>query len=465
MVTDAVLHDLRRALDPPGLLLPSQDLSRYETSPNRMHGRAALVIRPRTAADVRAVLRVCREHRLSVVPQGANSGLVGGGLPDGTSAQAVLSTERMLDRFELDTDGRTLTVSAGWTLDEINARLAPVGLQLPIEVGSSPAVGGMIATNTAGSNVLRYGDVRRRLLGVQAVVADADLTVIDTLSPLRKQNEGLDVTQLFVGTEGVYGVVTAGTFDLAPLPASTATAWLDVPDPALLPTVLREFEHRAGEWLTAFELASASAVNLLRNRHAHLLSRVPAGHHDHGHDRVLVEIGAASDSAEDLLLTTLESLAAGGAVADTVVGAPDRLWEVRHTIPTITEQMHPVTSFDISAPRSALTALRADLKDRLAAAHPDITPVELSHYGDGGLHLILPLPAGVAADAAAVDGIRRLVFDTVVHDHAGSFSAEHGIGPKNADAYARYVPQPVQNLARVLKHQLDPLGILGWRVR
>ncbi|MCQ0006647.1 FAD-binding oxidoreductase [Actinomadura madurae] len=459
MVPAEALTTLSETLDSSGLLLPPLDLSRYEIAPNNLRGRAGAVIRPRTVEEVRAVLGVCREHRLRVVPQGANSGLVGSGLPDPTGTQAVLSTDRMRGRFEVDEDGRTLTASAGWTLDEINARLAPARLHLPIEVGSSPSVGGMVATNTAGSNVLRHGDVRRRLLGVQAVIADGGLTVIDTLAPLRKRNEGLDATQLFVGTEGAYGVVTAASFELAPLPASRAAAWLQIPDPAGLSAVLREFEHRAGEWLSAFELASATAVHLLDDRYPHLLTRVPAG----DHDSVLVEIGAADGSAEEVLLAAIDALCDRGDVGDAVVGAPDRLWEVRHTIPAITERMDPVAAFDISAPRGGLTALRAELGTRLARHHPGITPIELGHYGDGGLHLILPLPSDIAADQDGLRELRNLVFDTVVRDFGGSFSAEHGVGPKNADVYARYVPAPIQRIAECLKRELDPAGVLGWR--
>jgi FAD/FMN-containing dehydrogenase len=457
VTADDVVFALREALDPAGLLLPPENLARYEVAPNGLRGRAAAVVRPRTVDDVRAVLRVCRAHRARLVPQGANSGLVGSGLPDGSGTQLVLSTERMRERFDVDADARTLTASAGWTLGEINDRISGLRLRLPVEVGSNPSVGGMVSTNTAGSNVVRYGDVRRRLLGVEAVTADDGLTVIDTLAPLRKQNEGLDVGQLFVATEGAYGVVTAASLELAPVPASRAAAWLSIPDPAQLPDVLREFEHRVGEWLTAFELASASAVALLRD--SPLLNRVPAG----DHDRVLVEIGAATGTAEELLLTTLEQLCDQGAVGDVVVGDPNRLWEVRHKIPEITERMDPVASFDISSPRSELTELRAELATRLTRAWPTIRAIELGHYADGGLHLILPLPPDVAADPAAVPAIRRLVLDTVVNEFGGSFSAEHGVGPKNADAYLRYVPEPVRLLADDLKRRLDPYGILGWR--
>ena len=452
----SVHEALLSAVGAAGLLLPPRDLRRYEVGPNRREGRAAAVIRPRTVEEVRAVLAICQEHRLRIVPQGANSGLVGSGLPDLTGTQAVLSTERLRDRWEVDEDGRVLTASAGWTLDEINERLAGSGLRLPIEVGSSPSVGGMVSTNTAGSTVLRHGDVRRRLLGVQAVVADPERSVIDTLAPLRKQNEGFDVSQLFIGTEGAYGVVTAATFELAVEPTSRAAAWLAIPDPARLPEVLREFERRVGDWLTAFELASPIAVRLLAEPYAHLLRRVPS----RNHDVVLVEVGATDHTAEERLLAVLESLTGTGAVADVIVGDPASLWEVRHTIPLITEQMTPVISFDVSTSRGALTALRAALAAKLARAHPEITPIELGHYGDGGLHLILPLPRSQAGDT---EDLRRLVLDTVVHEFGGSFSAEHGIGPKNADVYARYVPTPIRDIAQSLKHRLDPHDILGWR--
>jgi D-lactate dehydrogenase (cytochrome) len=457
-MAENVLDALRRALGPDGVLAPPDDLTRYEVSPNGLAGSAAAVVRPSTTEEVRSVLGVCREHRLRVVAQGANSGLVGSGLPDHSGGQLVLSTERLLDTFDLDEDARTLTVSAGWTLDEINMRLAPSRLRLPIEVGSSPAVGGMVSTNTAGSNAVRYGDARRRLLGLRVVVPDAGLTVLDTLAPLRKRNEGLDVGALFVGTEGRYGIVTAASFELAPAPTSRAAAWLGIPDPAALFTVLREFEHSAGEWLTAFELASASAVHLLDDAYPHLLARVPPG----DNDRVLVEIGAATGAAEDMLLAAIEVLVESGAVGAAVVAEPAALWEVRHTIPLITERMDPVASFDIATTRSALTAMRGELRARLAARYPAITPVELGHYGDGGLHLILPLPH-VLADQDTRGALRELVFDTVVRDFAGSFSAEHGVGPKNADAYRRYVSQPVRDLAAILKHHLDPDDILGWR--
>ncbi|MEV0085853.1 FAD-binding oxidoreductase [Saccharopolyspora sp. NPDC050642] len=451
------LAELRSIVGAAGLLPPDADLRRYEIAPNLLTGAAAFLVRPSTVDEVRAVLAWARENATRLVVQGANSGLVGAGLPDASGGWGVLSTERLREPFSVDPRARTLTAGAGWRLDEINERLAEHSLQLPVEVGSSPSVGGMVATNTAGSHVIRYGDVRRRLLGVQAVVPDDRGTVFDRLKPLRKCNEGLDVSQLFVGTGGEYGVVTAASVELAPLPRSRAAAWLAVEEDRM-PDVLNVFEHSCAEWLSACEVASPSALALLADRHGALLRRVPSPQHH----AMLVEVGAPDGSAEERLLAVLADLDERGWLIGAQVGGPAEMWQVRHTIPEITERMSPVWSFDVSTPRSEIAAFRRDVLARLAARHPEITPIELGHYGDGGLHLILPLPVQVAADPDAVDGVRRLVYDTAVRDHGGTFSAEHGIGPKNADMYRRYVSEDVRELSAALKRRFDPDGILGW---
>ena len=441
-----------------GVLTPDDDLARYQESPNNLAGIAALVVRPASVDEVCRVLATCRTHGARVVPQGANTGLVGAGLPDDSGTQVILSTERMRQTFDLDLDSRTLTVSAGWRLSDVNQRLAESGLRLPIEVGSDPSVGGMVSTNIAGSNVIRYGDARRRTLGVQAVLADPDTTVLDLLRPLRKQNEGFDLTQLFIGTGGTFGIVTAVSFELVYAPSSRATAWIAIPDGRTLPRVLRTFERRCGEWLTAFELVSRSAVALLAANHAALVKRLPPA----DGDRVLVEVGTSWGAAQDILVDVLRELDERGLIGDTVVGPPEELWEVRHVIPTITERMSPVLSFDVATPRGKLNEFRTTVIERIAARHPDLVPVELGHYGDGGLHLILPLtPATDSPDARSA--LVQLVYDTAVLDFDGTFSAEHGVGPKNADTYLRLTPPAARALTDRIREAADPAGILGWR--
>ncbi|MFZ3599431.1 FAD-binding oxidoreductase [Streptomyces sp. BH104] len=449
----AALDELRELIGPAGLLTTASDLTRYETAPNRLSGRAAFVARPADTGEVAEVLDWAHRNRIRLVPQGANSGLVGGGLPDDSG---VLATERLRGRFDVDVDGRTLLASSGWNLDEINERLAPDGLHLPVEVGSSPSVGGMVSTNTAGSHVIKYGDVRSRVLGVRAVVPDGAGTVLDLLRPLRKCNEGLDLKQVFIGTGGAFGVVTEAALELAPLPASRAAAWLAVPESHLL-DVLTVLERRCGPALSAYEVLSPAAVALLTDHFPHLVHRVPKG----DGFLALAEVAAADDGAEDLLAAALGEVADRGWLGDAKIGPAQHMWEVRHALPQVTERMDPVLSLDLAAPRSRIAACRRDVVARLGQLHPDIEPIELGHYGDGGIHLILPLPEHIAADKAAVDALRMFVYDIVVREHGGTFSAEHGVGPKNQDAYLRYVPQQVRTVAQLLKEQFDPRGILG----
>ncbi|MFE7354363.1 FAD-binding oxidoreductase [Streptomyces sp. NPDC057543] len=449
----AALDELGELVGPAGLLTTASDLARYEHAPNGLSGRAAFAVRPADTAQVAAVLDWAHRHRIRLVPQGANSGLVAAALPDDTG---VLSTERLRGTFDIDVAGRTLVVSAGWNLDEINERLAADGLHLPVEVGSSPSAGGMVSTNTAGSHLIKYGDVRSRVLGLRAAVPDGARTVLDLLRPLRKRNEGLDLKQVFIGTAGAYGVVTEAAFELAPLPASRAAAWLAVPEHHLL-DVLTDLESRCGPALSAYEVVSPAAVRLLANHFSQLTHRVP----DSDGFLVLVEIAAADDQAGDLLTAGLEEATDRGWLTDARVGPAHHMWEVRHAIPEITERMDPVLSLDLAAPRSRIAACRADVVAQLALSYAHIEPIELGHYGDGGIHMILPLPESVAADRDAVNALRMFVYDIVVHRHGGTFSAEHGIGPKNYDAYLRYVPEQVRMVAGLLKSHLDPRDVLG----
>jgi FAD/FMN-containing dehydrogenase len=220
--------------------------------------------------------------------------------------------------------------------------------------------------------------------------------------------------------------------------------------------VLRQFERGVGEWLSAFELASDSAVRLLQSDYPELVGRLPAG----TEDRILVEIGAANDQAEELMLSVLQLLDDRGLMADSVLGSPAGLWQVRHTIPLITEQMDPVVSFDIAVPRSSLHAARDLLRLRVRDIEPDVAPIDLGHVGDGGLHFILPVREATARNPATMAELRQVVFDTVVREFGGTFSAEHGVGRKNLNAYERYVPPEVQTLEDVLKRHMDPNHVL-----
>ena len=438
-----------------GVLTGGDDLSRYEISPNNFDGHATIVVRPGTVEQLRGAIAACASAGLHVLPQGANSGLVGDSVPR-SELDVVISTERLKDVFEVDTVSRTLTASAGWTLSEIGEKLRPHCLRFPIEVGSSPALGGMVSTNTAGSNVIRYGTVRKRLLGVEAVLPYDGQPVVSTLPGLRKRNEGFDVAQLFVGTQGQFGFVTAACLELDPIPAARAAAWIELTDSAGLLPLFERIDEDCGPFLTAFELASANAVRLLRFRFPQLLKRVPSTNHD----CVLAELGTpAAFDAHELLVSALARVDKLAFVGDAIVGPPADLRAVRHTIPVITEKMDSVLSFDVAVPRSAITRLRGELARAVGDRWPQITIIELGHVGDGGLHLILQYERGGLGESSR-SNVSRCVFDVVVGQFGGTISAEHGIGPKNLDAYDAYVDFASRSLRERVRAVCDPDAIM-----
>jgi FAD/FMN-containing dehydrogenase len=457
---------LRSELGRHQVLLPDDGLERYERSVlGDATGRAAFVARPTSTAEVRAVVRWAYRHRVRLVPQSANSGLVHGGIPDGSGTMGVLSLELCKERLEVDRLGRTLTASAGYDLDWLNDHLRGDGLMLPVDVGSSPGVGGMVATNTGGTKVIGYGDVRRLTLGLEVVLADEDATVIDMLGGLRKNNTGLDLKQLFVATGGTYGVVTAATFELVPRPKQVATAWVVVKDDDAAFGLLQLLEADAGEFLTSFESMSGAVLELRRRHNPDLRLPFPAG--SLPDLAILVELSSATPpdlgglSMEELLVGVLDRGAARGHVVDAFLGRPEEMWALRHGID---EPAKEGVAFwvDVSLPRANIAVFRTRLFALAGTRHRDWTVLDLGHYGDGGLHvgLLYPFSRGRPPDPEEAEAFRLGVYELVA-EHGGTFSAEHGIGPYNERYYRRFKDPAVQRLSGELKQLFDPRGILG----
>ena len=427
-------------------------------------GRAAFVARPRTTAEVRHVVRWAYRHRVHLVPQSANSGLVHGGLPDGSGTMGVLSLELCKERLEVDRSARTLTASAGYDLDGLNDHLRSFDLMLPVDVGSSPGVGGMVAANTGGTKVIAYGDVRRLTLGLEVVLADEDATVLDMLGGLRKNNTGLDLKQIFVATGGTYGVVTAATFEVVPRPKQVATAWVAVSGDAGAFALLELLEAQAGAFLTSYESISGKVLEI-RRRHNPAL-RFPFPHDRFPELAMLVELssstppGAGGLSMEELLVDVLDRGAAAGAVVDAYVGPPAEMWALRHDIDEFAKE-GVAYWVDVSVPRSSIAEFRARLFGLAGARFEGWEVLDLGHFGDGGIHvgLLYPFARGVPA-TDETDAFRLAVYDLVA-DLGGTFSAEHGIGPYNERYYHRFKDPAVQRLSGELKRIFDPRGILG----
>lgn len=442
------------------------DLEKYENGWRYGSGKAGMVVRPSSTEGVSRVLAITHALGVRVVAQGANTGLVGASVPDGSGEMLVLSLERLNHRIEIDILDRTVRVEGGVLLSQLNAALAEHGLVFPVDLGADPQIGGMIATNTGGTRLLKYGDVRHNLLGIEVVLADG--TVINAMKGLRKDNTGLDLKHLFTGTFGAFGVVTQAVLNVVPLPCQRATALVGCGNGEAALALLRTLEHRGIEILTAFEVISAEALRAVFAHQPRL--RNPYGHTELPAYTVLVELASTlRDTTLDLSGFLEEVLAAhlegdgGESISEVFLLKPEEAWEIRHHISESLRSEGYVLGLDISVPRSKMPAFTEAVTAWLTGTHPGVRVCDFGHWGDGGTHLNLVWqPEAVAIPREAmVAEIQRKVYDLAVHEFGGSFSAEHGVGPHNQGFYDAYTPETTQNVCAVLKQFFDPAGRLG----
>jgi FAD/FMN-containing dehydrogenase len=461
----AVATALRGVLGEGAVVTEPHELARYEQGWRYGAGKALAAVRPSSTEEVSRVLGFASSRGLRVVPQGANSGLVGGSTPDGSGRMLVLSLERLHRLLEIDPVDRTVTADGGVRLSQLDAALAEKGLLFPIDIGADPTVGGMIATNAAGNRVLRYGDVRQNLLGLEVVLADG--SVLDLMTALRKNNTGLDAKQVFVGTSGVFGVVTRAVLRVAPRPAQRATALVGTAEGAAAMRLLSQLERNVGELLSAFEVISAEALAPVFRYQPRLRSPFGASLPPY---TVLVELstalGADRLSLDELLESTLGAMVEGEAgedVTDVFPGKPTELWDIRHHVSESLRHEGEVLGLDISVPRASMPSFVEAARDLLVPDYPFIRVCDFGHWGDGGVHLNLVWTKEEArrpsADLKAE--LQPLVYDLAVSRFRGSYSAEHGVGPHNQAFYDRYTPALVREICRALKARLDPQDLLG----
>jgi FAD/FMN-containing dehydrogenase len=459
--------DLQRLIGADSVLAPADGIESYQRGYRYGAGRALAVARPATTADLREIVRYCFARDLRLVTQGANTGLVAASTPDDSGDQLIVSLERLRAIEDVNVGDRTARVQAGTRLSALNRQLADSGLFFPIDLGADPSIGGMIASNTGGSRLLRYGDVQRNLLGLEVVLADADATILRDMKGLRKDNSGIDLKQLFVGTGGTFGIISAAQLEAQRLPAQTATALLVPTCQDAIPRLLQALECDAGEFLAAFEGMSANAFEaaLLHNPRI----RNPFEHDGVPAYTVLVELASVlSPDRIDLNEFLGDRLGAylsaqDPLIADGRLGRSEDLWAIRHSISDGVKALGRIIAFDISVPRTQLPALRAELLGAIRTLYPFLRVCDFGHYGDGGDHfnIVWPTDTQPAYDPAKVEAIRDLVYDTVVLRFGGSFSAEHGVGPYNVAYYKRYTSTEERIFAGRLKRLCDPKGILG----
>ena len=441
-----------------------------DIAPYRFDGRGEAggvpdaVVRPDCAEQVSALVAFAAETNLHIVVQGGRTGLMGAGLSrndtrSGRRGDVVLNLDRLNRHIDIDPANRTATVDAGVRLSALNAAAAAHGLFFPIDLGADPSIGGMIAANTGGARLLRYGDVRANLMAIDLVRADAQGTMLSLGAPLWKNNSGLDLKQLLVGSGGSMGIVTRATVALQRLPSVQMTALVALRDAEAALPLLLELEAHFGTLLTAFEGISANAMTAALT-HVPTLHAPFAAVPDYA---VLIELsaGAALDAAmlEEKLGAALEPMmmAADAPIVDIAIDHRGRLWAIRHALAEGLRGAGAVVACDIALRRGDVMRFRSEMAARLAADAPALVPHDFGHIGDGGIHynLVWPHHAG-APDQSVMDHARASVFACVVDEFGGSFSAEHGVGPRNIKHYTRFVASDVRRLSGDIQRLLAP---------
>jgi len=462
-MSEALLRALRDGVGS-AQVLSDGDLSAWELDwRKRFHGRALAVVRPADTAQVAAVLRACAAHGAGVVPQGGNTGLVGGGVPDASGTQVLLSLTRLNRIRGIDAANLTLTAEAGCVLQAVQQAATDAGLMFPLSLAAegSCTIGGNLATNAGGTQVLRFGNARERCLGLEVVTADGQ--VWDGLCGLRKDNTGYDLRDLFIGSEGTLGVITAATLKLEPRPAAVRTALAATASLPQCVALLGLAQARLGAGLTGFEVMNRFSLQLVAKHFPDLPQPLQAEW------TVLLEQSDHEGEAQARARfeALLEAAMEAGIVDDAVVAeslAQSRgLWHLRESIPLAQAQEGPNVKHDIALPVSAIPGFVERTDAALARAFPGMRLVNFGHLGDGNLHYNVQAPEGQPAQAFMdrhEHAVNTLVYDAVCAA-GGSISAEHGIGALKRDELAERKSPVALQLMRAIKQALDPQGRLN----
>lgn len=463
MTTDLV-PDLRTALGESAVLTDPADMAAYVTDwTGSFTGTALAVVRPASTAEVATAVRLCAEAGVGVVPQGGNTGLVGGGVPDSGGDQVVLSLGRMRRVREVDPVADTLTVEAGTALATVQEAARKAGRLFPLSLGSegSCTIGGTVATNAGGTAVLRYGMMRELVLGLEVVLPDG--RIWDGLRPLRKDNTGYDLKQLFIGSEGTLGVVTAAVLRLLPATPRRATAFVALESVSAATELLPLLREHGGGQLTTWELLGRQAVDLVLAHLPGVRDPFPDRHEWYG----LVELAGTSVDVDERLESALAAAAEEGLLLDAVVaGSPaqrESLWALREGVSEAQKSEGATLKHDVTLPITALSRFVAEVGPLLLEALPGLRLVTYGHIGDGNLHYNISAPVGDdAALKRDAPTLTRIVYDAVTA-LGGSISAEHGIGTLKRDAAAAYKTGVEVDLMRAVKQAIDPDGVMNPR--
>jgi FAD/FMN-containing dehydrogenase len=461
----SLLAELRTLVGPNGYLDQPGDVEPFLVDHRKLYrGATPLVLRPDSTEQVSAIMRLCNEARVGVVPVGGNTGYCGGATPSEDGSQIVLSLSRMRRIRAVDPLNYTMIAEAGCVLAEVQAAAASVDRLFPMSLGSegSCQLGGNLSTNAGGTAVLRYGMMRDLVLGLEVVLPDG--RVLDGLKPLRKDNTGYDLRDLFIGAEGTLGVITAAACKLFSRPASTVTAFVGIADPQQAVSLLSRLRTFTGDAVSTFELIPRLALELV-------LEHVPntANPLDTRHDwYVLLEIGMGRqddtlrDSIEAELAAAMEAGQIDDAALATSAAQREMFWRLRETIPEAQRRIGASIKHDVSVMTSELPQFIVEASRLVHSITPTGRIVSYGHLGDGNLHFNVSRPADGDDESflRLAPNINRAVHDLIAR-YGGSISAEHGIGQLKRDELVRYKHPVAIEVMRAIKLALDPNGIMN----
>ncbi len=465
MSTDADLTADLRAAFSGRLITQPNEMAPFLTDWRKAYKSTAIAVaQPDTAADVAKVVACCAAHDVAVTPQGGNTGLAGGSTPAATGRNIVLSLARLNRVRAVDAVNGTMTVEAGVILQAAQQAALAAGRLFPLSLAAegSCTVGGNLATNAGGVAVLRYGNARELCLGLEVVTPQGELW--DGLRGLRKNNTGYDLRDLYIGSEGTLGVITAAVMKLYPLPAAKVVAFAAVETPDAAVALLQLSQARLGSTLTAFELVSQPALGLVLTHRPG--ARAPFERPSPWN--VLIELSAPLDETEGradleaLLAAAFEAGLATDAVISSSLAQAEALWTLREGIGEAQSAEGKSIKHDIALPISRIAQFIEAGQSALLAIEPNCRPITFGHLGDGNLHFNVQAPEGGDGTVfMQLQAAMNLAIHDLVHAYDGSISAEHGLGRLRRDEAIRYRSDLETRLMRTIKQALDPRNLMN----
>jgi FAD/FMN-containing dehydrogenase len=427
-------------------------------------GIALAVVFPKTSAEVQMVVQLCIEHSIAIIPQGGNTNLTGSSTPEPIGQQIVLSLKRLNQIRSVDLENQTMTVEAGCILQHIQEKASDSGFLFPLSLAAegSCTIGGNLATNAGGINVLRYGNMRDLCLGIEAVTASGD--ILHSLRGLRKDNTGYDLRNLLIGSEGTLGIITAAVIKLYPAPINRCAALIAVNDYSIMVNLLQELQRKAANELCAFEMMSRASLDLTVQHFPQFANPI----FKHSSHTLLIELAEfstelrSSQILEDVLGKALESEQIEDVLVSTSLTQVKQFWGVREHITLAQAKEVANIKFDISFEISNIGDFISHTCNLLSRSYPGIRIINFGHFGDGNLHFNMCPPIGSDKIFLKTNEaeIHRIVYEQI-EKYQGSISAEHGIGQLKRNDLEHHRGPTAYKMMKQIKHALDPQNLLN----